>query len=58
MDERMLDVEQIKAYWFAEAQEALEVADHINGKRRLVLCLVLLPLGVRKAPDGIICGTS
>ena len=32
MNEKMFDIEKVKTYWFAEAQEALEVADHLMEK--------------------------
>ena len=28
MDEKIFDVEKLKAYWLTEAEEALEVAEH------------------------------
>jgi len=48
MDERMLDVEEIKAYWFAEAQEALEVADHLMEKGDYSYALFFGHLAVEK----------
>jgi len=48
MDEPTFDVEQIKAYWLTEAQEALQVADHLLEKRDHSYALFFGHLAVEK----------
>ena len=32
MDKKIIDVENLKTYWLTEAEEALQVADHLVEK--------------------------
>jgi len=48
MNEKMFDIEKVKTYWFAEAQEALQVADHLIEKEDYSYALFFGHLAVEK----------
>ena len=48
MDEDLFDVEKVKAYWLAEAEEALQVADHLVEKEDYSYALFFGHLAVEK----------
>ena len=48
MNEKVFNIEQVKTYWFTEAQEALEVADHLMEKEDYSYALFFGHLSVEK----------
>ena len=48
MNEKVFNIEQVKTYWFTEAQEALEVADHLMEKADYSYALFFGHLAVEK----------
>ena len=48
MDEKIIDVEKLKAYWLTEAEEALEVAEHLVEKEDYSYSLFFGHLAVEK----------
>jgi HEPN domain-containing protein len=48
MNEKMFDFEKVKTYWFTEAKEALEVADHLIEKKDYSYALFFGHLAVEK----------
>jgi HEPN domain-containing protein len=48
MNEKRFNIEKVKTYWFAEAQEALQVADHLMEKEDYSYALFFGHLAVEK----------
>ncbi len=48
MESETIEVERVKAYWLAEAEEALEVADHLMEKADYSYALFFGHLAVEK----------
>ena len=48
MEKEIFDVEKVKAYWLTEAEEALQVADHLVEKRDYSYALFFGHLAVEK----------
>ena len=48
MNQKMFDIEKVKTYWFTEAQESLQVADHLMEKEDYSYALFFGHLAVEK----------
>jgi len=52
----MIEIEQVKAYWLAEAEEALEVADHLLEKGDYSYALFFGHLAIEKVLKAVYVG--